>query len=383
MQLPETTNASHIYAFKKGYRLAMEGKPQSFMPSQIRHDAKMREYFQMGWDQFQQELANGAEEENKAPWRSRMAWLFMAIIAGLGTASLMVAEMQTDKEATLKAAKATTPEAKKTVEQPALENPTSSTSSPHLTLSAANPVSTASIPSPKRSKDLQSSENIVNAKNNPPPIKETPPSSNSPGNELRLLPDDAQTENANSVDMPAQPPLEQVAAVQPVTEVQTSSRAEDTTTLRLLSPDAHADLKALKEQTKAAENLYALAPLHDSPIKVERAQFTTAIHNKQPVDALPNPVPKYIRKIYLFTEVVGAEGKTIYHRWIYQNKIMAEVPLKIKSNRFRTWSSKRMTSAWKGRWTVEVLNEDKQPIARHHFDYIQATTPQATKSDSP
>lgn len=380
MQLPETTNASHIYAFKKGYRLAMEGKPQSFMPSQIRHDAKMREYFQMGWEQFQQELANGAEEENKAPWRSRMAWLFMAVIAGLGTASLMIAEMQPDKDTTTKAAKATPPETQITVEQPALETPANPTQSPSL--NAANPVSTAPLQGPESPKNTN---NIVNAKTTQPPVKVTDSTPNSPGNALRLLPADAQTENAKNVTVPAQPPVEQqVATVQPRTESQTSSKVEEASSLRLLSPDARADLKALKEQTAAMENLYAPAPLHNSPIKVERAQFTTAIHNKQPVDTLPNPVPKYIRKVYLFTDITGAKGKTLYHRWIYQSKIMAEVPLKINSNHFRTWSNKHMTSAWKGPWTVEVLDENKQPIARFHFNYIQtATTLQTTKADSP
>ncbi|MBD3822426.1 MAG: DUF2914 domain-containing protein [Thiotrichales bacterium] len=50
---------------------------------------------------------------------------------------------------------------------------------------------------------------------------------------------------------------------------------------------------------------------------------------------------------------------------------MATIPLQINGQNFRTWSSKRLSSAWIGRWDVEILNSQKQPIYRKTFIYSQ------------
>ena len=89
MRLPETEQPQYQLAFKRGYRLAMEGKAISAMPSDFRRDPQGRHYFEMGWQQANDAFA----EQNKAQkvdWRGRAIWLGFAIMAGLLTANLMI-----------------------------------------------------------------------------------------------------------------------------------------------------------------------------------------------------------------------------------------------------------------------------------------------------
>lgn len=340
MQRPQTTNAAHIYAFKKGYRMAMEGKPLNYMPSQIRYDEQMRQYFQMGWDQFQDELTNGEKEENKSPWRSRFAWSFMALIAGLGTASLMIQEMERraspakPSEASIKAE--TEPQKTKDESQ-SVKNSTKTTE-------------VAKILSP----------DLVEAKT---------PQQKQPADSLRLLSGTAEASEPNIT------PSQNLETAAPATEKKPNEKVMLTQEvsaemLSLLNPDARKDLKQLKQQAQSQAAI-TLHPLIKSSIKIQQPVLAEKVENRYPINLLSSPVPKYIRQVYFFAQVQNAKGQTIYHRWLYKGKMMAEVPLKIGSDQYRTWSSKHLSSAWAGRWTIEVLNEQKQPIYRFQFNYIK------------
>ncbi|BBP42509.1 DUF2914 domain-containing protein [Thiosulfativibrio zosterae] len=291
MKLPETQNANHQYAFKKGYRLAQEGKSLSAMPSAIRYDSEMREYFQQGWNQFQEDIAL-AEEEQESPWRRRAAWYLMMILAGIGTASLMIDEIEQAKQA----------------------------KQPDTLQVTKTEMATPEISAPKRS------------------INEAT----------------ATTESTN----PA---------------LQTNAQDLATTELSLLNDNARQDLILNKaEQKQAAEPKPLEEVLVQSNIHLRVAQLTSNIKDKKAIDNFNDEIiPKSVRKLYYFTQIEGAKGETIYHRWRYQNQIMATIPLTIKADVYRTWSSKRMSSAWQGEWTLEVLNAQQQPIHRQTFRYVQ------------
>ncbi|MBD3822427.1 MAG: hypothetical protein IE914_09255 [Thiotrichales bacterium] len=102
MKLPETQNANHLYAFKKGYRLAMEGKSLTLMPSQIKLDSAMKTHFESGWHQYQEDIAEALENEKESPWRNKAIWMVMAIVAGLATAGVMIHNIQQEKQGTRK-----------------------------------------------------------------------------------------------------------------------------------------------------------------------------------------------------------------------------------------------------------------------------------------
>lgn len=76
-----------------------------------------------------------------------------------------------------------------------------------------------------------------------------------------------------------------------------------------------------------------------------------------------------VGRLYAFSRVLGAEGETmVYHRWYYGDQLMAEVPLNVRSNDWRTWSSKQVMPEWTGEWRVVVVTEDGSVL-----DYITFT----------
>ncbi|MDR9499412.1 MAG: hypothetical protein RI556_09570, partial [Hydrogenovibrio sp.] len=97
MRLPDTENAHELYAFKKGYRTAKSGLSQSSMPSQIRYDQTLREFFQAGFEAYETDLAETLLAGKQRPWRQRLAWWVMMALAGIATASLMVHNIETDQ----------------------------------------------------------------------------------------------------------------------------------------------------------------------------------------------------------------------------------------------------------------------------------------------
>lgn len=89
---------------------------------------------------------------------------------------------------------------------------------------------------------------------------------------------------------------------------------------------------------------------------VERAQFTSRVQDHEPVDEVSDTFKASDDPLYFFTQVKGAEGQTITHRWKYNGEVKAEVPLQIGSSDWRTYSSKELMPGWDGEWTVEVVD---------------------------
>lgn len=296
MKLPESNNTNHQYAFKKGYRLGQAGKPLSQIPGTIRSNPAMRQYFQMGWDQYQSDLAETeAAEKQQSPWRKRTAWFVVMIMGGIVTALSMIDKVQQHRE------------------------------------------------------DL-----------NPLPLETKMPLATTPVTEeitLDLTPETTSTK-------------ENITTQQKITS-QTVQENPSPTDLTLLSQAGRTDLALNKAQQSTAMVKIKLDPVEDSHIKVKVAKLTSEVKNLTVTDQLQKTIPKYIRQVSFFTQIENANGQTISHRWIYNGQIMATIPLKIKSNLYRTWSTKRLSSAWPGTWYVEVVSSDNKIIYRTSFNYIR------------
>mgnify|MGYP000362618547 CR=1 FL=1 len=280
MQMPDTDNIDHQHAFKKGYRMAIEGKRVTSMPSNIRRDMGMRDYFQQGWEQAIDDMTIASQEANKPEWRKRFVWFMFMVIGGLATASLMIHDIE-----------------ERQAEQQAL------------------------IDNDKKS--------------------------------VQTLPEETK-------------PSKTVA---PQTNQDVQSPAEQySPDLALLSSNQRNDL-VLTKQNQTAHTPIALNPIFSSPITVNNAVISESIQDQTPVRILTNDIPKYIRKIYFYTEISHAKGQIIYHRWRTNDQILATIELPITSDNFRTWSSKKLTSAWLGQWYLEVLDSQKNVIYRKTFNY--------------
>lgn len=105
--------------------------------------------------------------------------------------------------------------------------------------------------------------------------------------------------------------------------------------------------------------------------EVTKAQLTSAVENRQPVDNLQDDVvgkTDIITKVYFFTRISTLGGKQISHRWFYQGQLQAEVPLNIGSDSWRTYSSKRIKPDWQGDWQVQVWHEQEMLLS-HDFTF--------------
>ncbi len=108
--------------------------------------------------------------------------------------------------------------------------------------------------------------------------------------------------------------------------------------------------------------------------KVDRAQFTTAIRDREPVDEI-HTLTGTARRVYFFTELRGMTGAMVIHRWIHDGRVMASVPFQIHGPRWRVWSSKRLAPRWAGIWTVQVLNGAGKVLDRAQLRYTPTASP--------
>ena len=104
----------------------------------------------------------------------------------------------------------------------------------------------------------------------------------------------------------------------------------------------------------AASQAAAAASTH-----VARARFTNGIEHNEPVDRLLSVVHsggQATRTLYYFTDLRGLAGQTVTYRWRYGGRVIAEVPVKVRANQFRAYSSKRLARSMTGRWTVVLTD---------------------------
>ena len=101
---------------------------------------------------------------------------------------------------------------------------------------------------------------------------------------------------------------------------------------------------------------------------VERAMFTTAVENREPVDQVAI-LPDTEEQVFFFTDLRGLQGHTIVHRWEYQGQVMAEVSFDVNGPRWRVFSLKSLNPGQLGKWTAIVVDESGWPLRAAIFEY--------------
>ena len=103
---------------------------------------------------------------------------------------------------------------------------------------------------------------------------------------------------------------------------------------------------------------------------VPRAIFTTSVRELEPQDRVEVLDAATNGSVMFFSELVGLAGHTVRHRWIYNGRVMAEIPFAVSSQRWRVYSSKTLPPAWVGEWTVVVVDEQDRILERKSFSYV-------------
>lgn len=105
---------------------------------------------------------------------------------------------------------------------------------------------------------------------------------------------------------------------------------------------------------------------------IARAQFTSDVVEREPIDNLGPTIPvQYggIQKVYFFTDLRDMSGDQVTHRWTLDGEMMAEIPFNIGGDRWRIWSSKRLLPGFDGLWAVEIVRNGSV-IETHTFEYL-------------
>lgn len=102
--------------------------------------------------------------------------------------------------------------------------------------------------------------------------------------------------------------------------------------------------------------------------KVARAQFTTAIKDREPVDEVVLTGPP-VMELYFFTDLRHLEGRTVTHRWEYEGKLISLKPFMVEGPRWRVFSKKEILPEQVGEWSVTVLDESGWPLHTELFRY--------------
>ncbi len=93
-------------------------------------------------------------------------------------------------------------------------------------------------------------------------------------------------------------------------------------------------------------------------LEIPEAAIATAIESRVP-QGISDTFQSDVGKLYAFTRIAGAKDETtVKHMWFYNDKLMTEIRLPVKSTSWRTYSSKTILSSWTGQWKVEIVDED-------------------------
>jgi hypothetical protein len=120
-----------------------------------------------------------------------------------------------------------------------------------------------------------------------------------------------------------------------------------------------------KEQ-KMQETTPAVAQ-KQSALVLEEIHMCTAVEDRQP-SGVGTVFPDDLDKLYCFTKIAGAEAPTnVYHVWYFGDKEIARVELPVKSNSWRTWSSKKLNMVL-GNGHVEIVSESGDILGKAEFE---------------
>jgi len=107
---------------------------------------------------------------------------------------------------------------------------------------------------------------------------------------------------------------------------------------------------------------------------VARAQFTSEIQDREPVDKVSSLINDKNR-IYYFSEIKDASNQKLTHRWEHNGKVMSETSFDIGGDRWRVFSNKTLDPSQTGEWKVSVVDEAGSTLGTNTFTYEIAKAP--------
>jgi hypothetical protein len=110
------------------------------------------------------------------------------------------------------------------------------------------------------------------------------------------------------------------------------------------------------------------AVIPDPNWKVARAQFTTAIENREPVDELVILAPPF-NEVFFFTDLRHLQGRTVTHRWEFKGELISQKAFEVGGARWRVYSKVVIQPSQVGEWSVTVVDQSGWPLYTELFRY--------------
>jgi len=133
---------------------------------------------------------------------------------------------------------------------------------------------------------------------------------------------------------------------------------------KLLEDTTMQEASSVSESTSAA----AIATIAKTTSSITAViKIARSIRNYQAEDT-NTEFDKDIGKLYCWSLIYSEKiPVTVKHIWYFKNRIVAQVPLTVKSGSFRTYSSKKIPPYFTGPWRVELTDENNNVIQSIHF----------------
>jgi len=163
------------------------------------------------------------------------------------------------------------------------------------------------------------------------------------------------------------PLVQQEPKTTDVTREPNTILAQAPETLKLLTEPS-------EKSTEEVENK-SVEPSSDHPLNqtspfVKRALFTSDISSREPVDDVGERISQEdntLDKVIFFTEIRDLKGKTVFHQWKHEGRLVTEIPYAIGGNRWRIYSSKTLNKSAIGNWDVVVSTEEGEILTNRKF----------------
>lgn len=207
---------------------------------------------------------------------------------------------------------------------------------------------------------------ITASANGEPSAKKAPPTPP----EASSAPESPKTPQASNPPKAPTPPETTNGEVSPPEEPAIPEVA-DTAPAAPPAPETESDSSALDDTSQTAETT--------SKGSIARSIVTSGIEKREPTDNL-NQIPNTMNKVFYFSELMDLKGEKITHRWLYNDKVQAEVNFNVGGKRWRVYSSKNLRPSWTGTWTVQVALADGTVLETKSFDLIESSEETRTET---
>lgn len=113
--------------------------------------------------------------------------------------------------------------------------------------------------------------------------------------------------------------------------------------------------------------VFISSSIYAQELRVVEADLATGIEDRQPVE-VDTSFSADVGTIYFYSVIEGAQDTTeISHVWYYKEKEMARIDLAVRSDKWRTWSSKSILEKWTGSWRVMIEDADGNVLHTQSF----------------